>query len=1157
MLQTKLIPFLSMLLVQILILFLLVQPIKATSAVMLTDEDLIVSSRAIIYGKVISIESQYDENQENISTYIKIKVKQVFKGKLFEKEIVIRQMGGTVGDITQKVIGTPEFKLNEEVLLYLNTADDGALRVAHVFMGKFSVIKDKDKTYVLRQVGSATIIEPQGRSKEQTITNKMEFAAYVDKIKSVLSSKIERVNEYELINRDRPLLAIPKEYKPNISNGVIQPQFTFAGGPSRWQQADNGTPIRYNINTANAPVSGGGVAELDGSLAAWTNVSGASIILQRANNTSSCGFTNSDSTNTVSFGDCRNEVDDLVNCAGTLAVARFSFSNSVTKVINGTTFNQLIDADIVFNSFGSCSVSSSFIAEIMVHEVGHTIGLGHSSEDDGEPSQVLKDATMFFLIHNDGRGASLRSDDIAGVSFIYPAAGGNPTSSVTLNVTKVSATVNPGQSSVYPVAINRTNFTGPVQLGLTILANDVPPGISFSYSANPVTGTSSNLTIGTTTATPAGTYTFVVTGTASGITIANSNQFTLIVSQSTPNRDFSISVAPTSQTIAAGQTANYSLNATFTGGFSDPISFSFSSLPPGANVPQFQGNFPIPFQVVTSSTTPAGTYTFTVTGTGGGLTRTTTAVLIVQSAASVSLRVERNSATVTAGQTASYPVTISRTNFSSAVQLGLAILANDVPAGITFSYSNNPTTSSNVTLNLSTTMATPPGTYNFVATATANGVTIPNSNQFSLVVTAATQPDFAIAISPTSRTISPGQLADYTINATFMGGFSSSISFTFSNLPPGANVPQFQGNFPLPFQIATSSTTPPGTYNFTVTGTGGGLTRTSTATLIVQAPSSVSIRVERDSATVTSGQAASYPVTLTRNNFNGNVELGLSILASNVPPGVTFSYSSNPTTSSNVTLNISTTSATPPGTYNFVATAIANGITIPNSNQFSLVVMSAAQPDFSISISPSSRTVMAGQVADYTINGVFTGGFSSAISFAFSNLPPGANVPQFQGNFPLPFQVVTSSSTPAGTYSFTITGTGGGLTRTATATLIVQTPSGPMIDNASYRKPILTISGALFVGNVQVRVNGVDVTSRIIDLSDSLITLKGNKKKLRLQKGTNVVQVISNGIASNNFTFNFVADENLINLEQANSNIFGSGRSEDYYPNVFGEGSSN
>src|SRR6185369_8400045 len=53
-------------------------------------------------------------------------------------------------------------------------------------------------------------------------------------------------------------------------------------------------------------------------------------------------------------------------------------------------------------------------SEVLTHELGHAIGLAHSTDPT---------ATMYAYAHFDGRGASLTPDDVAGVTFIYPDTG--------------------------------------------------------------------------------------------------------------------------------------------------------------------------------------------------------------------------------------------------------------------------------------------------------------------------------------------------------------------------------------------------------------------------------------------------------------------------------------------------------------------------------------------------------------------------------------------------------------------------------------------------------------------------------------------------------------------------------------------------------------
>src|SRR5439155_1555933 len=183
--------------------------------------------------------------------------------------------------------------------------------------------------------------------------------------------------------------------------------------------------------------------------------------------------------------------------------------------------------------------------------------------------------------------------------------------------------------------------------------------------------------------------------------------------------DFSLSVMPASQTVAAGSSTSYTVTVTPTGGFSGQVSLSVSGLPSGAS-----GTFS-PNPATTSSTltvsimsgTPAGTYTLTLTGTSGSLSHSTTVTLVVNS--DFSLSSSPTSRTISHGQSTTYTVTIAALNsFTGSVTFSVSGL----PSGAIGTFSPNPAASSSM-LTVNTSGGTPRGTYTLTVSGTGGGKT--------------------------------------------------------------------------------------------------------------------------------------------------------------------------------------------------------------------------------------------------------------------------------------------------------------------------------------------------------------------------------------------------------------------------------------------------
>ena len=78
-------------------------PAFASSVLAISLELLSAGSELIFEGEVVNVQSTLDTDQVGIHTYVTFRVNDVIKGEYLEQEIVLRFLGGTVGDFSLEV----------------------------------------------------------------------------------------------------------------------------------------------------------------------------------------------------------------------------------------------------------------------------------------------------------------------------------------------------------------------------------------------------------------------------------------------------------------------------------------------------------------------------------------------------------------------------------------------------------------------------------------------------------------------------------------------------------------------------------------------------------------------------------------------------------------------------------------------------------------------------------------------------------------------------------------------------------------------------------------------------------------------------------------------------------------------------------------------
>jgi hypothetical protein len=302
-------------------------------------------------------------------------------------------------------------------------------------------------------------------------------------------------------------------------------------------------------------------------------------------------------------------------------------------------------------------------------------------------------------------------------------------------------------------------------------------------------------------------------------------------------------------------------------------------------------------------------------------------------------------------------------------------------------------------------------------------------------------PDFSISASPASQTVLQTASTSYTVTVTPSGGFNDTITLSASGLPAGAtatfNPPTIASSGSSTMTVTTSST-PVGSYTITITGTSPTVTHSTAVTLVVNPAGDFSISATPPSQSVTAGNSVTYSVTVTPSNgFNSTVTFSVSGL----PAGASASF--NPQSvagSGSSTMTVTTSAATPAGSYTLTITGSGGNRT--HSTTVTLLVNASPFPDFSITASPSSRTIFRGSRTTYTVTVHAVNGFAGTVNFRVSGLPSRTsasfNPSSVTGSGSSTMTVSTSRRTPTGSFSLTITGTSGSLVHSAKVTLVMQ-----------------------------------------------------------------------------------------------------------------------
>lgn len=434
------------------------------------------------------------------------------------------------------------------------------------------------------------------------------------------------------------------------------------------------------------------------------------------------------------------------------------------------------------------------------------------------------------------------------LTIVGTSGGQTSTTSITLVIAAPSFTISLDRNNVFLgqgttsnslIEINSTTgFNGSVSFSISGL----PSGVTAAFTPSAIGYT---LTLTLSSSVPPGQYALTITGTSGTLTATT----TLYIGVYVPT--FTLSVPGIAFTVGQGSSATGTVTVNPQNGFTSAVNLAVSGLPSGATA-SFSPNPTTgsSTMIVTASpTTPVGLYTLTYTGTSGNQTVTTQSSLLVE--APYFTIGGGGAGKVIQGSSTSIPLQVQPyLGFTGSVYFSIAGL----PAGVTASFSPNPTTTSS-TMTITADGSALVGVYSLTITGTSGSAVTTTPLQLSVLA-----PTFSVSSTSAGITLHQGGTATAILYATSPAPLPSGVTLVASALPSGvtASFSPDPTNITSTMTLSASSAAPLGTSPVTVTGTCCGLTASTTVSVMVVGPQTVT----STSLSLTSGGTPITSITL-------------------------------------------------------------------------------------------------------------------------------------------------------------------------------------------------------------------------------------------------------------------------------------------------------
>ena len=359
--------------------------------------------------------------------------------------------------------------------------------------------------------------------------------------------------------------------------------------------------------------------------------------------------------------------------------------------------------------------------------------------------------------------------------------------------------------------------------------------------------------------------------------------------------------------------------------------------------------------------------------------------------------------------------------------------------------------------------------------------------------TTAPASSFQLNAGAPSLALTQGSSGAITLNVAVSGGFNSTVALSAGGLPAGVTASFTPASLPAPgsgaasLKVSSTASAVPGTYNLSLTATGGGLTQTAPLAVTIQANCSYAVTPLSASATAAGGSFsltvtaqtgcswtaasnASWITLASGNSGNGNGKVSYSVAANNITAARTGSITVGGATvaitqsAASLSYSLSPTSASFPaaGGSGSVAVSVspsgASWTASSTASWITFVSGSSGNGNGKVSYSVAANSTTSARTGSIAVGSASVAITQAAASSSYSLSPTSASFPAAGGSGSVVITVSPSGASWTATSNASWISISSAKSGAGKATLAYSVTS----NSAGARSGTLTIAGLTF-----------------------------------------------------------------------------------------------